>query len=301
MCLKAYPARQRNTQSGDLGAGFCSNLPEEGDLYFGAGGELVNFRATLAELVRMAGAVIANVSDPSPMWALEVGAQPTPASAAGPGNPVAPSARTEVGSSSGASLVPPPPSATASGGPTTLPPSTTALLRFHRHPRFLVDCMMGRLSRWLRIIGCDTEFIDERNHARLIAWSEREDRIILTRDRKVRRLVVVGGCPCRASNDCVSLSVACFAQFLERKDVRACFFLPTHDTAQQFTMVTEHFGIMCSSRDLMSRCAKCNGEVGDEHRLQCRCCVAFTWPSLPDGLAVLCYPGLRQAVRRRCA
>ena len=142
--------------------------------------------------------------------------------------------------------------------------------------------MIRRLARWLRIIGCDTEFVFERDHDRVVAVSERDDRIILTRDRKVGprmhghgptlliRLVqssmfVVLWFPwVYHLLNCVGRDVwcgVCVAQLLERKDIRACFFLPTHDTAQQFSMVTQHFGVVCSNRDVVSRCAKCNGEV----------------------------------------
>jgi uncharacterized protein with PIN domain len=50
-------------------------------------------------------------------------------------------------------------------------------------PRFLADAMLGRLARWLRILGFDTAYEPDIADARLVRRAIEEDRIILTRDR----------------------------------------------------------------------------------------------------------------------
>ena len=49
-------------------------------------------------------------------------------------------------------------------------------------PRFLLDGMLGSLSRWLRIGGYDTEYRKDTPDDDLIDEAERDGRILLTRD-----------------------------------------------------------------------------------------------------------------------
>jgi len=54
-------------------------------------------------------------------------------------------------------------------------------------PRFLADAMLGRLARWLRMLGYDTVY-DPGEDEELLQRAWREGRILLTRDtRLVRR------------------------------------------------------------------------------------------------------------------
>ncbi|RLI37570.1 hypothetical protein DRO55_01065 [Candidatus Bathyarchaeota archaeon] len=48
--------------------------------------------------------------------------------------------------------------------------------------RFLVDGMLGKLTRWLRMLGYDVEYHNALNDEELIAIAGREGRILLTRD-----------------------------------------------------------------------------------------------------------------------
>jgi uncharacterized protein with PIN domain len=49
-------------------------------------------------------------------------------------------------------------------------------------PRFLLDGMLGSLTRWLRIGGYDTEYRKDTPDDDLIEEAARDDRILLTRD-----------------------------------------------------------------------------------------------------------------------
>ena len=47
---------------------------------------------------------------------------------------------------------------------------------------FIADCMLGKLARWLRIIGCDTEYFPSIEDADLVERGAQTGRLILTRD-----------------------------------------------------------------------------------------------------------------------
>jgi uncharacterized protein with PIN domain len=51
--------------------------------------------------------------------------------------------------------------------------------------KFLVTRELGRLAKWLRILGFDTVYFKEENRSSLIIVALREDRIIITRNKKI--------------------------------------------------------------------------------------------------------------------
>jgi len=53
-------------------------------------------------------------------------------------------------------------------------------------PRFIADVMVGRLARWLRILGFDVLYSNRFEDAEVIRIAGAEGRIILTRDRGIR-------------------------------------------------------------------------------------------------------------------
>ena len=48
--------------------------------------------------------------------------------------------------------------------------------------RFIVDTMLGKLGRWLLLLGYDVEYFRGEKDEEMIALSKKEDRIIITRD-----------------------------------------------------------------------------------------------------------------------
>lgn len=50
--------------------------------------------------------------------------------------------------------------------------------------RFVVTKELGKLARWLRILGFDTIYFNKANYASLIILALQEDRIIITRAKK---------------------------------------------------------------------------------------------------------------------
>ncbi|MFQ5793748.1 MAG: Mut7-C RNAse domain-containing protein [Candidatus Bipolaricaulia bacterium] len=51
--------------------------------------------------------------------------------------------------------------------------------------KFIVDAMLGKLAKWLRILGYDTLYFHDIDDHRLIEIASREGRILLTGDREL--------------------------------------------------------------------------------------------------------------------
>ena len=127
---------------------------------------------------------------------------------------------------------------------------------------FLVDSMLGRLSRWLRVLGVDVEFHDFNLPSILshkgassltntcktivpalagtpppiLAKAHRTGRVVLTRDKRLaesRHNTLLG--------------------------VRT-FLIKGNDTRQQLEQVVRWFGIRLDPNELMSRCSGCNAK-----------------------------------------
>lgn len=52
-------------------------------------------------------------------------------------------------------------------------------------PRLLADCMLGRLAKWLRILGYDTAYDNDATDHELARRARAEGRVLLTRDREL--------------------------------------------------------------------------------------------------------------------
>ena len=60
--------------------------------------------------------------------------------------------------------------------------------------RFIVDQNVGKLARWLRMMGYDTRFFTGQDDGQMIDIAQKETRVILTRDTQImKRRVVTGG------------------------------------------------------------------------------------------------------------
>jgi uncharacterized protein with PIN domain len=60
--------------------------------------------------------------------------------------------------------------------------------------KFIADNNVGKLARWLRLIGYDTLLFKQKNDGQMIKIALNEDRVILTKDSQfMRRRLVTGG------------------------------------------------------------------------------------------------------------
>jgi uncharacterized protein with PIN domain len=61
-------------------------------------------------------------------------------------------------------------------------------------PKFIVDCNVGKLTKWLRLMGYDTVFFNGTDDSHLVATALAEGRIILSRDTQImKRRVITSG------------------------------------------------------------------------------------------------------------
>jgi hypothetical protein len=94
--------------------------------------------------------------------------------------------------------------------------------------------MLGKLAKWLRLIGCDTVYVHDASDDELIRIALREDRVLLTRDG------VLAG----------------------RRMVRArSLFIESEETGKQLRQVIARFGIKIDQDTLFTRCIVCNQPI----------------------------------------
>jgi uncharacterized protein with PIN domain len=96
--------------------------------------------------------------------------------------------------------------------------------------KFLVDCMLGKLAKWLRILGFDTAYYSDISDAELINSAIIEKRILLTRDRMLAR----------------------------RKDIDSSLLIESETPFEQLKQVLEHFASNGITVKIFSRCLECN-------------------------------------------
>jgi len=97
--------------------------------------------------------------------------------------------------------------------------------------KFVADCMLGKLAKWLRLIGCDTVYIRDAEDSDLVRIAIQQDRILLTRD----------------------------CELAKRKMLRGrSLLIEDEHTSQQLIQVMQAFGLRIN---MFARCAVCNGEI----------------------------------------
>jgi hypothetical protein len=99
--------------------------------------------------------------------------------------------------------------------------------------KFIADVMVGRLARWLRILGFDVVYSNHYDDDAILRIAQTEDRIILTRDTRLAA----------------------------RPDPARCLLIHSGDYREQVRQVTRHFDL----KEFLpfSRCLECNVRLID--------------------------------------
>jgi len=65
-----------------------------------------------------------------------------------------------------------------------------------REPKFVVDVNLGKLARWLRLLGYDTDYRNDLTDAEIASIAASENRVVLTRDRRLlhQKIITHGYC-----------------------------------------------------------------------------------------------------------
>jgi hypothetical protein len=95
--------------------------------------------------------------------------------------------------------------------------------------RFIVDCMLGKLAKWLKILGFDALFFSKIEDDELLAIARKEGRILLTKDTGLIQ---------------------------QAKDVET-LFLESEEWRDQVQQVLEHFNLR-EKVNPHTRCIDCN-------------------------------------------
>ena len=101
--------------------------------------------------------------------------------------------------------------------------------------KFLADGMLGKLTRWLRMLGHDVDYSNKLDDAELTATAKNEQRILLTRDLKLYQ---------RATG----------------KGIEA-FYVAGETEVARLVELAKRFGIVLAIDLENSRCPKCNAKL----------------------------------------
>ena len=102
-----------------------------------------------------------------------------------------------------------------------------------RNPRFILDVHLQKLARRLRLLGFDVDYLPVRDDAELSEVSDRENRILHTRDR----------------------------QLLMRKNISRGMYVRNTDPEKQILEILNRLDLWDRCRPF-SRCIECNGDIG---------------------------------------
>jgi len=97
---------------------------------------------------------------------------------------------------------------------------------------FVVDCMLGKAAKWLKILGFDVLFFPKAEDDELLAVARRDGRTLLTRDH---------------------------ALAARAKDV-TCLLIESEVWEEQVRQVLGRFGLFAEARPFF-RCVECNAPI----------------------------------------
>jgi uncharacterized protein with PIN domain len=101
--------------------------------------------------------------------------------------------------------------------------------------RLIADGMLGKLTRWLRILGHDVEYTGSMDDQELIQKAKKEKRVLLTRDVELFRQAIAKGAE--------------------------AFLIENPNQTANLATFARRFNIKLEVNVEISRCPKCNGTI----------------------------------------
>jgi uncharacterized protein with PIN domain len=101
--------------------------------------------------------------------------------------------------------------------------------------KFIVDGMLGKLTRWLRMLGHNVKYSSKLDDTLLITIAKKEQRVLLTHDRELYQQAVAKGVD--------------------------AFYVEGKTEAERLAQVAHRFHIGLEIDMTTSRCPKCNARV----------------------------------------
>ena len=101
--------------------------------------------------------------------------------------------------------------------------------------KFIVDGMLGKLTRWLRLLGHNVKYSSKLDDSQLIMIAKKEQRTLLTRDFELYKQATAKG-----------INV---------------FYLEGKNEAERLALLAKRFKIKLTIDMKISRCTKCNVKV----------------------------------------
>ncbi|UCB61417.1 MAG: Mut7-C RNAse domain-containing protein [Candidatus Bathyarchaeota archaeon] len=101
--------------------------------------------------------------------------------------------------------------------------------------KFIADSMLGKLARWLRMLGYNVKYADRLDDKILIEIAKTEDRVLLTRDLELYRQAI-------------------------NQHVQA-FLVEEKTEAGRLAALAKRYCLVLELDPNTSRCSKCNAEI----------------------------------------
>lgn len=101
--------------------------------------------------------------------------------------------------------------------------------------KFLTDGMLGKLTRWLRMLGQDVEYMGSMADRALIQKAKKANRVLLTRDLQLYRRAIARGAE--------------------------AFLIESTNEAENLASLAKRFGFELEIDLKVSRCPKCNTQI----------------------------------------
>ena len=106
--------------------------------------------------------------------------------------------------------------------------------------KFLTDGMLGKLTRWLRMLGQDVEYTDSMADKALIQKAKKTNRILLTRDLQLFQRAIARGAE--------------------------AFLIESTNETENLASLAKRFRFKLEIDLKTSRCPKCNTQIRSVHK-----------------------------------